>query len=145
MEGSPRTIAELVQHYNFGDCVLLLPCIFCGEYLTAADIVHFESAPLALLWRFGIPFGCCIRCCNYAGMYEAYRYFQGLIPAAWVECITGKTLFELDVRCVTCLRRCNLSEKLSVLWRQSDFFVIRNKLKTVCQICGDAWSAAHTP
>ncbi|AHL46424.1 E6 protein [Rupicapra rupicapra papillomavirus 1] len=144
MEGYPKTIAQLAAHSNFADSHLLLPCIFCGDFLTAADVIHFDTAPLTLLWRFGFPYACCIRCCNYAGMLEAYRYFQGLIPAAWVEQITGLSLLQLDVRCVTCLRRCSLGDKLSVLWRSSDFFVVRNRLKTVCQICGDAWSAAHS-
>lgn len=143
MENQPNSIRDLLEHYRLSFWDLNLLCVFCGNPLGLPDLVHFDDAPLMLVWRDNIPYGCCRACCCRAGMYEAYSYFQVAIPGSLIEQLSGESLLELDARCVTCLRRCDLADKLHVVWTNSWYYIVRNRYKIVCLNCSNAWRQAH--
>lgn len=131
----PMTIRELAELLDIPleDC--LLPCNFCGKFLDLLEVLDFEKKRLTLLWKDYSVAACCRCCCVATATFEFNEYYQQTVLGRDIELATGRSIFEIDVRCQSCLALLDIIEKLDGCGRGRPFHRVRGGWKGLCRLC----------
>lgn len=134
-EQLPLTIKGLSESLGipFVDC--LIPCNFCGKFLDYLEACEFEVKKLSLIWKDYCVFACCRVCCGATATYEFNQFYQQTVLGRDIELAAGRSIFEIDIRCQTCLAFLDIIEKLDCCGRGLPFHRVRNAWKGICRQC----------
>ena len=131
----PATIFGLANllEIPLDDC--LVPCNFCGNFLTHLEVCEFDEKKLNLIWKGHCVFACCRVCCTATATYEFNEFYESTVEGREIESVTGKSIFDVDVRCYTCMKFLDSIEKLDICGRKLPFHKVRGSWKGICRLC----------
>lgn len=131
----PSTIKELAEALGIPlqDC--LVPCNFCGNFLDFLELCEFDKKRLCLIWKNYVVTACCRCCCVATATFEFNEYYEQTVLGRDIELATGRSIFEIDVRCQNCLSFLDIIEKLDCCGRGRPFHKVRGGWKGVCRLC----------
>lgn len=131
----PATICGLAKllEIPLDDC--LIPCNFCGNFLTHLEVCEFDEKRLTLIWKDHLVFACCRVCCSATATYEFNQFYESTVLGRDIEQVTGKSVFDIDVRCYTCMKFLDSIEKLDICGRKRPFYLVRGSWKGICRLC----------
>ncbi|AHJ81384.1 putative E6 oncogenic protein [Eptesicus serotinus papillomavirus 1] len=130
---SLRALQEYLGLENLSD--LLCTCMYCGRYLSYADKVLFDHSGLKIFWQDGAFFGSCYCCVRATARVEFMSFFDRVVTVQQAERREGVPFTQIKVRCLGCLRELNHVEKCDVICSDSDCFIVRGSIRTVCVVC----------
>lgn len=131
----PAKVCELAHHLNIPIWEVLLPCNFCTGFLTYQELLEFDYKDFNLLWKDGFVFGCCAACAFRSAYHEFTNYHQEIVVGIEIEGRAAANIAEIVVRCLICLKRLDLLEKLDICAQHREFHRVRNRWKGVCRHC----------
>lgn len=131
----PLTIQGLAKALGIPFIDTLIPCNFCGKFLDYLESCEFEAKKLCLIWKDYRVYACCRVCCGATATFEFNQYYQQTVLGRDIELASGRSIFEIDVRCYTCLAFLDIIEKLDCCGRGLPFHKVRNAWKGVCRQC----------
>lgn len=131
----PTTIKELADLLEIPLVDCLVPCNFCGRFLDFLEVCEFDKKQLTLIWKNYFVSACCRSCCVATATFEFNEYYQQTVLGRDIELATGKSIFELRIRCQTCLSFLSTIEKLDCCGRGLPFHKVRDGWKGVCRHC----------
>nr|AYA94166.1 MAG: E6 protein [Human papillomavirus] len=131
----PTTIKELADLLQIPLVDCLVPCNFCGRFLDFLEVCEFDKKQLTLIWKDYFVSACCRSCCVATATFEFNEYYQQTVLGRDIELATGKSIFELKIRCQTCLSFLSTIEKLDSCGRGFPFHKVRDGWKGVCRHC----------
>lgn len=131
----PTTIRDLANLLGIPLVDCLLPCNFCGRFLDYLEVCEFDYKKLTLIWKDYSVYACCRLCCSATATYEFNVFYQQTVLGRDIELATGLSIFQIDIRCHTCLSFLDIIEKLDCCGRGLPFHRVRNAWKGVCRQC----------
>lgn len=132
----PQTLSELAQFLGKdGLRGLDIQCFYCGCFLTWADRVLFNNAQIPIVWMDCRYYASCHSCVKANARLDFMTNFNGATTVDVLELQYEKSVEELEIRCLCCLRRLTRSEKVDVGISDPDLFVIRESIRTLCVVC----------
>lgn len=131
----PATIAGLAAllEIPLDDCVV--PCNFCGKFLSHLEACEFDDKRLSLIWKGHLVYACCRWCCTATATFEFNEFYEHTVTGREIEFVTGESVFDIDVRCQNCMRYLDSIEKLDICGRRLPFHKVRNSWKGICRLC----------
>ncbi|ADZ74260.1 E6 [Zalophus californianus papillomavirus 1] len=131
----PTTIQEWCRRLGIPEEDILLPCTFCGRFMSEQDRKDFDSKTLQLQWKHGNAHGCCGRCARAAARHERRHYYQGSLTGQELLTVYGAGVLTLPIRCPLCLRKLGTTEILSAIGGGRYFDLVRGRWKARCRFC----------
>lgn len=132
----PQSLEELAQYLGKADIQAIdITCFYCGGFMTWADKILYEHCKLTVIWHLGGFYGCCCCCTLATAKIDFMTNYEGVMTVQEVELQSDTRIEELEFRCVKCLRLLNRQEKRDVYLSDSDIFVVRGNLRTLCVVC----------
>lgn len=131
----PTTIKELADLLDIPLVDCLIPCNFCGKFLDFLEVCDFDKKQLTLIWKGHFVTACCRSCCAATATFEFNEFYQQTVLGRDIELATGKSIFDLKIRCQTCLSFLDTIEKLDSCGRGFPFHKVRDKWKGICRQC----------
>lgn len=131
----PGRIVDLTAQLQIPIGDILLPCNFCGKFLTFLELLEFDYKNLRLIWKDNLAFGCCTVCAFTTAIYELRTYHQETVTGIELEGRAQAPIGDIIVRCLFCLKQLDLLEKLDICARQQHFHRVRNHWKGLCRHC----------
>ncbi|ADQ39306.1 E6 [Colobus guereza papillomavirus 2] len=131
----PKTAVGLAHLLDIPLDDLLLPCTFCGRFLSFSEVCEFDDKKLSLIWHNYTVSACCRCCCVATATYEFNEFYEQTVNGREIEQVTGLSILHLDVRCQNCLRFLDNIEKLDICGRNRPFHKVRNWWKGICRHC----------
>lgn len=131
----PGRVVELSGYLQIPVGDLLLPCNFCGKFLTFAELLEFDYKNLRLIWKDALVFGCCTVCAFATAIYELRTFHQETVTGYEIEGRAQAPLASVVVRCLFCLKQLDLLEKLDICARHQEFHRVRSHWKGLCRHC----------
>lgn len=133
---TPKSLQEYFRTFSVDSTTANLLCLFCNGKCSAEDLEQFIDKNLRLVWKSdGGCFACCEVCLWASAKYELKNHFQCMVKVESVEYYSGKTLDNLVVRCVTCLKELSIEEKLAAYLYELDFLLVRGGWRSYCKSC----------
>nr|AYA94278.1 MAG: E6 protein [Human papillomavirus] len=132
----PRTVQELSASLQVPVGDLLLKCKFCERFLCLIELLQFDYKALQLIWIDDFAYGCCSSCAYASAAFELKNYLEKFVIGREIEQETGQGIGFIVIRCVFCLKRLDLLEKLDICCRHQHFYKVRGNWKGVCRHCG---------
>ncbi|AFQ52497.1 putative E6 protein [Canis familiaris papillomavirus 13] len=132
---APSSIGDLSRFFGKPATDIRLDCIFCGNYLTNADKISFDWKALCVVWRVGVPFGVCTKCCEARAHEDCIKHTSCTLESDGVEAFTGKHLSLVPVRCRWCLGLLTCAEKEFSRLRRDPLFLVRKCWRGTCSAC----------
>nr|WKV32422.1 early protein 6 [Canis familiaris papillomavirus type 25] len=140
-------IASLAEHIHVPVVDLLVPCVFCGNFLDLQDLEEFDRKCLQLTWKKGFPHGTCKKCAREVSEKECKIYTEAVLTSAgFVDEIDGG-LTSVNVRCRLCLKLLTVSEKEEAVSLGERFFRVRRRWRARCRACiksDNDWEGCHS-
>ncbi|CAA24314.1 E6 protein [Human papillomavirus type 1a] len=130
-----RTVRQLSESLCIPYIDVLLPCNFCNYFLSNAEKLLFDHFDLHLVWRDNLVFGCCQGCARTVSLLEFVLYYQESYEVPEIEEILDRPLLQIELRCVTCIKKLSVAEKLEVVSNGERVHRVRNRLKAKCSLC----------
>lgn len=131
----PTSIQELADLLEIPLVDCLIPCNFCGRFLDYLELCEFDKKKLTLIWKDYFVTACCRSCCVATATFEFNEHYQQTVLGRDIELATGLSIFEINIRCQTCLSFLDLIEKLDSCGRGLPFHKVRGGWKGVCRHC----------
>ena len=135
MESYPQSVAQLARLLDIPVEDLLIPCNFCGNFLTFLELHEFDHKILTLIWKDHLVFACCRCCCTASGYFEFQHFYEQSVIGRDIETVEQKTIFEVIVRCHQCLRLLDQIDKLDICGRRQYFHKVRGGWRGRCRFC----------
>lgn len=114
---------------------LTLQCIFCKSYLSLTDCANFQEKVLSVIQRGDKSFAACISCLSLSARLEREKHTQCAVKCSILDCIVGKPLEALLMRCVSCYQVISAYEKQECVALNRDAFLVRGTWRTFCKTC----------
>ncbi|AGA15831.1 E6 [Canis familiaris papillomavirus 15] len=140
-------ISSLAEHIHVPVEDLLVPCVFCGNFLDLRDLLDFDKKCLQLTWKKGFPHGTCSKCAREVSEKECKLFTEAVLTASGFFCEIDGGLSGVNVRCRLCLKLLNLGEKEEAVSRGERFFRVRRRWRARCRACiksDNDWEGCHT-
>lgn len=131
----PRSLKQLAEALSLELDDIFITCFYCQRFLTQPEKVLFVHSDLGIHFSNDCYYAACQGCIRNAARVDFLANYQGLISIAEAEALFAKRFVDIDVRCWTCLRQLNVSEKTEAINRQADIAVIRDQARTKCTLC----------
>nr|AYA94775.1 MAG: E6 protein [Human papillomavirus] len=131
----PTRLDEYCRYFDISFFVLRLRCIFCNSFLDPQDLARFYMKQLNLIWKNKVAFGCCTLCLNLSAIYEKTKFFQCTVNSVNIEHLARKSLKDIPVRCLFCLKLLDLAEKFDIKVREDLYCLVRGHWRGVCREC----------
>lgn len=131
----PTRLDEYCQVFGVSFFNLRLPCIFCKFLCTVEDLAAFFKKKLSLVYRNRVPFACCLKCLKHTARYERQKFSLCSVKPFVIDALTGKSFFELPVRCLLCLSLLDEIEKKECCLREEDIILVRGHWRCFCRDC----------
>jgi hypothetical protein len=135
MESYPESVAGLAVLLDIPIEDLLIPCNFCGNFLSFLELNEFDAKNLTLIWKEHLVFACCRCCCTASGFFEFQNFYEGSVIGRDIETVEHKSIFDITVRCHQCLRLLDLIDKLDICGRSQHFHKVRGAWRGRCKYC----------
>lgn len=135
MESYPQSVAGLASLLDIPVEDVLLPCNFCGKFLTFLELQEFDAKILTLIWKEHLVYACCRCCCTASGFFEFQHFYEQSVLGRDIETVANKTIFEIVVRCHQCLRLLDQIDKLDICGRRQHFHKVRGGWRGRCRFC----------
>lgn len=131
----PSTIKGLAEALGIPVIDCLIPCNFCGNFLNYLEACEFDYKRLSLIWKGYYVYACCRVCCGATATYEFNQFYERTVLGRDIELASGLSIFDIDIRCQTCLAFLDVIEKLDCCGRGLPFHKVRNAWKGICRQC----------
>nr|AYA94519.2 MAG: E6 protein [Human papillomavirus] len=135
MEPLPVKLEDYCKHYGISFFDLRLRCIFCNHYIDCIQLASFHHKQLALVWRGNVCFAACTSCIRLTASYERERFYQCNIRSDMLVDFLHKPLDEIVIRCLHCLCKLDLIEKLEHCYKKQYFHLVRCYWRGECRNC----------
>ncbi|ABA61871.1 E6 [Uncia uncia papillomavirus 1] len=129
----PSTVKGLCAATGAAFSDLLLPCTFCLRFLTAVEKGFFDACPLQLQWKKNCAYGCCLSCLRKCALLEHNVYYERKLSDS-ERVVLGQRVDEFSVRCGSCMKLLEASEKLRCC-SENKLDVVRGRVRGVCGLC----------
>lgn len=114
---------------------LVISCYYCNNILSQIDKILYDNGQLGIIWKDGRYYAACFPCVRTSARLDFMRNYETVCSPGEVQLRSNCSLLDLNIRCLSCLRVLNRSEKRDVLSSQQDIFQVRGDLRTICVIC----------
>lgn len=140
---SPGSIYNLCDLYGCSLENLTVKCLFCNCVLSYEDILSFAVKSLRVVVRGDTFYAACVTCLQLSAVYEQRVYCQCMASASYLKYLCKGNYCELNVRCLRCIKRLDLTEVLECLENEEDFYLVRCIWRAQCRLCKgqNAWSS----
>ncbi|AEA35073.1 early protein E6 [Human papillomavirus 152] len=135
MESYPQSVAGLASLLDIPVEDLLIPCNFCGTFLTFLELQEFDAKVLTLIWKEHLVYACCRCCCTASGFFEFQHFYEQSVLGRDIETVANATIFQIVVRCHQCLRLLDQIDKLDICGRRQHFHKVRGGWRGRCRFC----------
>lgn len=137
----PGSIYSLCSTYGCTLETLNICCLFCRTALSYQDILSFTVKHLRIVLRNNSFFAACSTCLQLSAAYEQRKYCQCVATANYVKSVCNGNYCDLNVRCLTCMKRLDNIEVLESLEKDEEFYLVRCIWRTKCRLCKgeNAW------
>lgn len=130
----PVILSDYCSYFDIPFFNLKLKCLFCKFYLSLIDLADFYEKDLRLVWRDKCCFACCPKCLRLSAAYEYNHYFVCSVTGTTLEFMQKKSLKEITIRCLSCLRKLSYTEKIQHS-QQERFCLVRGHWRGWCRFC----------
>ncbi|AEP82741.1 unnamed protein product [Canis familiaris papillomavirus 10] len=127
--------ASLADHIGVPLEDLLLPCVFCGVFLTYSDLVAFDFKKLQLTWKKGYPHASCSACARKVAERERELFTERILTGVQFAEQFGGGLTTVFCRCFGCLKLLTVTELVLAITRGDSFFLVRGRWRGRCRTC----------
>lgn len=131
----PRSLDDYCSYYQISFFNLRMRCIFCKFYTSLQDLAVFYTKGLSIVWRFNVPFACCIKCTLHSALIERQKFRQCVVLGSNLDAVARKPLKEIVIRCIVCFALLDEDEKLDVCARNAVVSLVRGHWRTECRNC----------
>nr|AYA94152.1 MAG: E6 protein [Human papillomavirus] len=135
MERLPIHLDDFCRKYGISFFDVRLQCVFCKHWISTLDLAAFYCKCLSLIWKDNVCYACCCSCLKLSALYETQRYYQCTVMSDFIEDIVRKPLSEIIIRCLCCLTKLDLVEKLEHKYTGSAFYLVRGYWRGYCRNC----------
>lgn len=133
----PNTVRLLADTLAIPLVDVLLPCKFCGRFLTYVELVSFDYKGLQLIWTpEDFVFASCASCLYATAQYEFMKFYESCVTGKNIEEVEQKSIGNIPIRCRFCLKLLDLLEKLDSCYKHQQFYKVRGNWKGLCRLCG---------
>ncbi|AEI00702.1 E6 [Mus musculus papillomavirus type 1] len=133
--GKGYTLEEVLRYSNKDVVDFHLSCAFCSTTMDHNEKARFLHAKLKCVVRDFAFKGACIVCRRQLACKEKLLHTRVTGEADLVECMAGKNIVFVTVRCVTCLALLTASEKLDAKACGLPFHLVRHMWRGYCGFC----------
>nr|ART66897.1 E6 [Bat papillomavirus] len=132
----PSSIEGLAHLLDIPWLDVIIPCTFCGRYLSQTEKVIFDQHNFKIRWVGSTAFACCQNCFRISGALERQLYEEQTVKVTDLCRWTGLPLCTQIVRCTSCLRPFSWKEKHELEERSGATVVcVRGGLRSLCSLC----------
>nr|AYC54505.1 MAG: E6 protein [Human papillomavirus] len=137
----PTSVYSLCKLYGCSLETLNIRCLFCRCFLSYQDLLSFTVKHLRIVLRDYSFFAACNTCLKLSAAYEQKTYCQCVATADFVKHMCNGNYCDLNVRCLTCMKRLDKIEVLESLEKDEQFYLVRCIWRTNCRLCKgeNAW------
>nr|AYA94944.1 MAG: E6 protein [Human papillomavirus] len=135
MDRLPLRLDEFCTKYGVSFFDLRLQCVFCKHWITTIDLAAFHCKSLCLIWKANVCYACCSSCLRLSAYYETQRFYQCSVSSEFIEDLVKKPLGDIIIRCLYCLTKLDLLEKLEHKYCGFSFHLVRAYWRGVCRNC----------
>ncbi|AUT11923.1 E6 [Leptonychotes weddellii papillomavirus 4] len=137
------TVLELAEKLEVPLEDLLVRCLFCQTFLDFASLCHQVYADLQLVWKGREVHGSCVRCARASGTYEVSRFLETSTTGETLR-EQGVNIFTECIRCLWCLRRLSLTEKIDLSAFRHPVHKVRGRWRALCRVCKNDWERTNS-
>ena len=112
MEPVPLRLDDFCAKNGLSFFDVRLQCVFCEHWISTVDLAAFHCKSLSLVWKGHVCYACCCSCLRLSALYEMQRYYQCSLQGDYIEDLVRKPLTDIVIRCLLCLTKLDLLEKL---------------------------------
>ncbi|AOP12495.1 E6 [Canis familiaris papillomavirus 19] len=131
----PMRIGTLCEETGTTLPNILIPCVFCLQFLSEEEKRAFDRKILCLIWKGNRPYGICETCCRHKALLDCINNRDCCLEADGVLALFNKPLSALIVRCMYCLRPLTLEEKNLCTANGLPFMLVRRHWRNICPTC----------
>lgn len=131
----PKTIRALATSRDSTVDAVIVKCRFCRKNLSLYDKLNFEYCQLQVIYRNNRPYAACLSCVTLVSRIEYTVGLERVFPANATEGLYGQNLFDLDVRCIRCLRPLENHERALCYYYNYPIYVVRQRFRASCTLC----------
>lgn len=133
--GKGYTLDEVLRYHNKDVVDFTISCAFCSATMDVNEKARFIHARLKCVVKdFGFK-GACIVCRRQLACKERLLHTRLTGEADLLECMTGKNIVFVTVRCVSCLALLSAAEKLDAKASHLPFHLVRHIWRGYCSFC----------
>lgn len=131
----PTRLDEFCKVFGIDFFDLQLSCIFCKFVCNLEDLAAFHKKNLSIVYRYTVPFACCLKCLKHTALYERQRFSLCSVKPSVIDVLTGKSFFDLPIRCLFCLSLLDPIERKEACLRNDDVILVRGHWRCICRVC----------
>nr|ART66901.1 E6 [Bat papillomavirus] len=131
----PLTLRDLASSRDTSVDDLQIQCRFCDRRLGLYEKLVFEQCQLRVIYRLGRAYAACPSCVKIVSRIEFAVGVEACFAAGYIESLQGETLFEVDLRCVSCLKPLDRYERAFCYHTNSLIYVVRGRHRALCYLC----------
>lgn len=135
MEPLPLRLQDFCTKNGLSFFDVRLQCVFCEHWVSTVDLAAFHCKSLSLIWKANVCYACCSACLRLSALYESQRYYQCSVQSAFIEDIVRKPLNDIIIRCLYCLTKLDLLEKIEHKYSGEPFHLVRSFWRGYCRNC----------
>lgn len=135
METQPLKLDEYCRQYGISFFDVQLRCVFCRHLVSTSELADFHCKHLSLIWKEKVCYAACCACLRLCARCEAERYYQCNVCSSLIEDIVRKPLCDIVIRCLYCLAKLDLLEKLEHKYLRKRFHLVRGYWRGDCRNC----------
>lgn len=135
METLPTKLDEFCSTYGISFFDVRLRCVFCKHWINPIELADFHCKCLCLIWKEKVCYAACCACLRLCAKCEVERFYQCNVSSEYIEDILNKPLSEIVIRCLQCLTKLDLIEKLEHKYLRQKFHLVRGYWRGECRNC----------
>lgn len=135
MESLPVKLDDFCVRYGISLFNVQLRCVFCRHWVNFVELADFHHKHLCLTWKENVCYAACCSCLRLCAKCETERFYQCNLASEFIEDILHKPLSDIVIRCLHCLKKLDLIEKLEHKILKSSFHLVRGYWRGECRNC----------
>lgn len=135
METLPTKLDQFCLQNGISFFDVRLRCVFCGHWISTNELADFHCKCLSLIWKKNVCYAACCSCLKLCARCESERFYQCNVSSAFIEDIVHKPLSDIVIRCLHCLTKLDMLEKLEHRYLEKRFHLIRGYWRGECRNC----------
>nr|AGU90824.1 E6 [Human papillomavirus type 70] len=114
---------------------ITIDCVYCKTQLQQTEVYEFAFSDLFIVYRNGEPYAACQKCIKFHAKVRELRHYSNSVYATTLESITNTKLYDLSIRCMSCLKPLCPAEKLRHVNTKRRFHQIAGSYTGQCRHC----------